>query len=143
MFSRHFTEAVSEAFKGRERRIAGDKQAWVRGVPRARKSRVSGAIITFHRWLGDTLLHCAARGGMRPLILLALLTPSARSCFDETRGGCYTAGFVDNLSRALESTGQLGAHEVVGRDEALRDVRQDPLRFVQCREVPEQRLPLQ
>ena len=37
---------------------------------------------------------------MRPLILLAILTPSARSCFDETRGGCFTAGFVDNLSSA-------------------------------------------
>ena len=40
------------------------------------------------------------RGGMRPLILLAVITPSARSCFDETRGGCFTAGFVDNLSSA-------------------------------------------
>ena len=40
------------------------------------------------------------RGAMRPLILLALITPSARACFDETRGGCYTAGFVDNLSSA-------------------------------------------
>ena len=37
---------------------------------------------------------------MRPLILLALITPSARACFDETRGGCFTAGFVDNLSSA-------------------------------------------
>ena len=37
---------------------------------------------------------------MRPLILLAILTPSARACFDETRGGCFTAGFVDNLSSA-------------------------------------------
>ena len=37
---------------------------------------------------------------MRPLILLALITPSARSCFDTTRGGCFTAGFVDNLSSA-------------------------------------------
>ena len=40
------------------------------------------------------------RGGMRPLILLTLITPSARACFDETRGGCFTAGFVDNLSSA-------------------------------------------
>ena len=37
---------------------------------------------------------------MRPLLLLALITPSARSCFDTTRGGCFTAGFVDNLSSA-------------------------------------------
>ena len=37
---------------------------------------------------------------MRPLILLALITPSARACFDTTRGGCFTAGFVDNLSSA-------------------------------------------
>ena len=37
---------------------------------------------------------------MRPAILLALITPSARACFDETRGGCFTAGFVDNLSSA-------------------------------------------
>jgi hypothetical protein len=37
---------------------------------------------------------------MRPLILLAIITPSARACFDTTRGGCFTAGFVDNLSSA-------------------------------------------
>ena len=37
---------------------------------------------------------------MRQAILLALITPSARSCFDTTRGGCFTAGFVDNLSSA-------------------------------------------
>ena len=37
---------------------------------------------------------------MRQAILLALITPSARACFDETRGGCFTAGFVDNLSSA-------------------------------------------
>ena len=34
------------------------------------------------------------------ILLLALITPAARSCFDETRGGCFTAGFVDNLSSA-------------------------------------------
>ena len=34
------------------------------------------------------------------ILLLALITPSARACFDETRGGCFTAGFVDNLSSA-------------------------------------------
>ena len=79
---------------------------------------------------------------MRPLILLAILMPSARSCFDETRGGCFTAGFVDNLSTVLrrrvmlpqpsstDAIPSLGAREVVGRDEALCDVRQDPVRFV-------------
>ena len=34
------------------------------------------------------------------ILLLAILTPSARACFDTTRGGCFTAGFVDNLSSA-------------------------------------------
>ena len=37
---------------------------------------------------------------MRQAIILLSLTPSARSCFDTTRGGCFTAGFVDNLSSA-------------------------------------------
>ena len=65
------------------------------------------------------------------IILLSILTPSARGCFDETRGGCFTAGFVDNLSRNVQSRKRLlGAREVVGRHELLRDVRQDPLRFV-------------
>ena len=36
----------------------------------------------------------------RRIRAIALITPSARSCFDETRGGCYTAGLVDNLSSA-------------------------------------------
>ena len=34
------------------------------------------------------------------ILLLALITPAARACFDTTRGGCFTAGFVDNLSSA-------------------------------------------
>ena len=37
----------------------------------------------------------------------------------------------------------LGAREVVGRHGLLRDVRQDPVRFVRRREVPKQRLLLQ
>ena len=58
---------------------------------------------------------------MRPLILLAILTPSARACFDETRGGCFTAGFVDNLSTA-DASADCGAHgEAYGRAVAAPD----------------------
>ena len=49
---------------------------------------------------------------MRQVItLLTILTPSARACFDTTRGGCFTAGFVDNLDR-------LPAHGALRREAA-------------------------
>ena len=50
----------------------------------------------------------------------------------------------EQADRNLQSGKRLlGAREVVGRDEALCDVRQDPVRFVRRREVPKQRLLLQ
>ena len=39
---------------------------------------------------------------MRPFIIFALITPPAWSCFDETRGGCFTAGFVAPSPRPLQ-----------------------------------------
>ena len=58
------------------------------------------------------------------ILLLALITPAARACFDTTRGGCFTAP-----SYRADGLGHLGAREVVGRHGLLREVRQDALRL--------------
>ena len=58
-----------------------------------------------------------------------------------------TLDYTD-AQRAADIAERFANHSVGSKEqyqtyEALRDVRQDPMRFVKCREVPEQRLPLQ
>ena len=96
-FFRHFTEDNSEALGHRGAVFSVASKHGSEECPK-REPCVIEAIYTFI--CQEIRCRMRGRGGMRPLILLAVITPSARSCFDETRGGCFTAGFVDNLSSA-------------------------------------------
>lgn len=94
-----------------------------------------------YQWTGE---ECQADDAGLPAECASTVEPIVRVLRRRRLVRLYQDGRWKLQRRRLEETfGHLGAREVVGRHELLRDARQDPLRFVRRREVPRHRLLLQ